>query len=275
MPLEMRKQMPAEPNKKIRIGTSGWSVPAQVSERFDKTGTHLQRYALTFNSVEITTSFYKTHAPETYRRWARSVPEDFRFSVKLNRRFTHDQRLDMKNNAMVQALSDTLGGIQALGKKWGTLLVQLPPSLIYEPDQADHFFWLIRHHYVGPVVLEPRHASWSSAEALLKYYEISKVKADPELCPTPHYLSKIGQVYYRLHGVPEVYRSSYTDEVLKNFRDQIQSDLKDTAEVWCIFDNTALFHATTNALQLSQILGSQPSNSSGNKLVFKKTTFTT
>src|SRR5579875_2042399 len=60
-----------------RIGTAGWSIPPQHAERFDRTGSHLCRYAARFNAVEINSSFYRPHQPKTYARWAASVPEDF------------------------------------------------------------------------------------------------------------------------------------------------------------------------------------------------------
>ena len=45
------------------------------------------------NCAEINTSFYRPHQPATYARWADSVPDDFRFSVKLPRQLTHALRL--------------------------------------------------------------------------------------------------------------------------------------------------------------------------------------
>jgi uncharacterized protein YecE (DUF72 family) len=33
--------------------------------------------------MEINSSFYRSHRPATYARWAASVPDDFRFAVKM------------------------------------------------------------------------------------------------------------------------------------------------------------------------------------------------
>ena len=77
----------------IRVGCAGWSIPKEHGERFPAEGTHLARYAARFPAVEINSSFYGPHRPTTYARWAASVPEDFRFSVKLPKLVTHERRL--------------------------------------------------------------------------------------------------------------------------------------------------------------------------------------
>ncbi len=240
---------------KVRIGTAGWTVPTHLTSRFEKNGSHLERYSQTFNSVEINSSFYRHHKPETYKRWAESVPEDFRFSVKLNQIFTHDQRL----HADESELTRTLEGIRELNEKWGALLIQLPPSLQYVPEIADVFFAQVRQSYSGPIVFEPRHRSWATSAKLLNRFEISKVKADPEPVPMtdPKWHSK-SISYYRLHGSPDLYRSSYSYATLRNLSLQMQNQLDSIHEIWCIFDNTALSHATTNALDLGEIINQLP-----------------
>ena len=77
----------------IQVGCAGWSVPRATWPEFPDAGTHLQRYAARFNAVEINSSFYRPHQTATYARWAASVPDPFRFSVKLPKTITHQQRL--------------------------------------------------------------------------------------------------------------------------------------------------------------------------------------
>src|SRR6476620_454030 len=76
-----------------RIGCARWALPKPYQSAFPAEGTHLERYASRFTAVEINSSFYRPHSPATYARWAASVPTDFRFSVKVPRAITHDQRL--------------------------------------------------------------------------------------------------------------------------------------------------------------------------------------
>jgi uncharacterized protein YecE (DUF72 family) len=230
----------------IYIGTAGWSIPSQVAKKFSSPGTHLERYARIFNAVEINSSFYREHQTKTYERWAASVPSGFRFSVKLSRYFTQEMRL--KDSG--PKLAETLDAIQGLGKKWGVLLIQLPPSLAFNARDAGKFFSKIRSLYKGRIALEPRHLSWADAKALeiLSEHKIGKVVADPERCPSLGLSQSL--FYLRLHGSPVIYKSNYEEDALTRFSAELKNSPAKTK--WCIFDNTTFGFATENALELSQ-----------------------
>lgn len=75
------------------VGCAGWSVGRDPDSAFTGEGNHLQRYAGRLNGVEINSSFYRPHQRKTYQRWAESVPEDFRFALKVPKRISHELRL--------------------------------------------------------------------------------------------------------------------------------------------------------------------------------------
>lgn len=235
----------------VRLGTAGWSVPRAVAEHFAPSGTGLQRYASRFNAAEINTTFYRPHRPQTFERWAASVPEDFRFAVKMPKTITHEAGL-----AATDELVDRfVGDIGMLGRKLGPLLVQLPPKLAYEPATAQHFFRHLRQRTAGPVAFEPRHPSWFGAdvEMLLREHDIGRVAADPARVPeaarpggSPRLL------YYRLHGSPRIYWSNYDDAYLRQLSDALRASTAD--QTWCILDNTASGAAAANALTLIEQL---------------------
>jgi len=242
----------------IFIGTAGWSIPTQLKNKFNSEGTHLVRYASTFNCVEINSSFYREHKHETYIKWAASVPENFRFSVKLSRHFTQVLRL----NEPGPALGEVLRGISGLGEKWGCLLIQLPPSLDFNFQTAEYFLKNLREQCSRPIAWEPRHKSWSTPRALelLAEYKISKVFADPERCALGQNqrVPMAGLRYLRLHGSPEIYKSRYSLEAIHQIRKTL---LKPNApgsepiqQSWCIFDNTTYGFATENAMELQSQL---------------------
>ena len=77
----------------IRTGTAAWSIPKEHAAPFPVAGSHLERYGAVLNAVEINSSFYRPHRTTTYERWAASVPEDFRFAVKVPKAITHEHRL--------------------------------------------------------------------------------------------------------------------------------------------------------------------------------------
>jgi uncharacterized protein YecE (DUF72 family) len=231
----------------IVIGTAGWNIPRRSGERFPGEGTHLQRYARSFRGTEINSSFHRPHARTTYQKWAAATPDGFRFAVKLPRTITHDARLMRPSALLARFLDETSG----LGHKRGPILAQLPPSLEFDARIAGRFFDEIRRLYDGPLVCEPRHATWALSEAgkMLTHYRVARVAADPPRGPgfgEPGGWG--GIVYFRLHGAPRTYWSPYSSQCL----DTLASTLRtaDSAAVWCVFDNTASGVAIENALEL-------------------------
>ena len=197
----------------IHIGTAGWALPRPFRERFTGSGSNLTRYSGVFSATEINSSFYRLHLPKTYARWAASVPEPFRFSVKLPRTITHERRLERADEKL-DAFLDAVG---ALGISLGCLLVQLPPSFVFAPSTMEAFLVALRERYAGHVAIEPRHPTWFDPEslALLTQYRCAQVAADPARVPAAaEARGWTGFEYWRLHGSPRVYFSSYADGYL-------------------------------------------------------------
>ena len=238
----------------MRIGTAGWSIPLKDAAAFPSEGTSLERYSARFRCAEINSSFHRPHRPATYERWASSVPEDFRFSVKMPKMITHQQRL-VDSEGLVDTFLQEISG---LGSKAELLLVQLPPSFAFDAEVATAFFGHLRSATAAKLACEPRHASWfeEGADALLASLQIARVAADPakvEAAAEPR--GWRGFTYYRLHGSPVIYRSSYDDGRLETYAAAIQADRASGKEVWCIFDNTASSAGAGDALRLQELLG--------------------
>ena len=230
------------------IGTAGWSIPRASAHHFAGHGTHLQRYARVLGGAEINSSFHRPHAAATYQKWAASTPAAFRFAVKLPRTITHDHKLRQTRSPLVQFLEQSAG----LGEKRGPLLVQLPPSLIFEVRIVGRFLGLLRELYDGPVVCEPRHVSWfsRSAAALLMRHRVARVAADPPPAPGADQPGAWdGLVYFRLHGTPRKYWSRYPTEYIAAVAAALRA-VHGSTEAWCVFDNTASGAAIENALEL-------------------------
>jgi uncharacterized protein YecE (DUF72 family) len=231
------------------IGTAGWSIPRASADRCPGSGTHLQRYARVFRGAEINSSFYRLHHRTTYERWACSTAPPFRFAVKVPRLITHELKLRAARAPLERFLSETGG----LGRRRGPLLIQLPPSLEFDVRTANAFFRALRIRFDGFAVCEPRHPSWFSerADALLVSHEIARVAADPSLASGgDRPAGWRGIVYFRLHGSPRKYWSSYDDE----FLDRLAASLREVpaaTPAWCVFDNTAGGAALENAWQLA------------------------
>jgi uncharacterized protein YecE (DUF72 family) len=235
----------------VCIGTAGWTVATAQAASFPAEGTSLERYAARFGCAEINSSFHRSHRPATWTRWADSVPDSFLFSCKLSKQITHVRKLVDCADLIAPALDE----MRLLGDKLAVVLVQLPPSLAFDPTVAEGFFAELRKSWAGGLACEPRHPSWfePNADTLLVAHEAARVAADPARVPAAAEPGGWGGlVYYRLHGSPVMYRSSYDDGRLGTYAAQMRPHL--AKPLWCIFDNTASSAATGDALRLSELL---------------------
>lgn len=208
----------------MRIGTAGWAIAAANAAALPGDGSHLERYAARMNCVEINSSFHRSHRVRTYARWADGTPEDFRFAVKLPKHITHACRLEDAGEPLAQFVAEA---------------------------------------FDGAVVCEPRHRSWFTPQAdeLLARCEVARAAADPAKWSQsdepggwagPSTTRRPAVFYFRWHGSPRTYWSSY-DEAWLRERAQALARLPAHTERWCIFDNTAAGAALPNALQLKTL----------------------
>jgi uncharacterized protein YecE (DUF72 family) len=239
----------------ILVGCAGWSLPkAEDTDAFPALGSHLERYAAVFPAVEINSSFYRPHRPATYARWADSVPEHFRFAVKVPRAITHDARMEGVEQQLVQFAHEA----GELGDKLGCLLVQLPPKFGFVDETARAFFRQLHGIFGAGIVFEARHPSWFSEAAteLLTESRVARVIADPAAGQSgPHVPTSSETVYLRLHGSPRIYYSRYAPQYVESVRRALTVQSEAGRTCWCIFDNTAAGEAVPNALELLHGVG--------------------
>jgi len=235
--------------KRVYIGCAGWNLARSEITDPSTDGSRLQRYATLFRAVEINSSFHRSHRRATYERWSSSVPDSFRFSVKIPKTITHANRLANSDELVAKFLDEVLG----VGENLGFLLVQLPPSLEFDESLFERFFAGLRNDYAGPVALEPRHTTWfaPASNKVLHRLGVTRVAADPAV--VPHAAEPGGnpaKVYVRLHGSPQIYYSSYTNAYLDALAFRLRAYARAGAGVWCTFDNTIRGASTSNALHL-------------------------
>ncbi len=237
----------------VRVGTAGWTLPRDHAAHFAAEGAHLERYSQVFRCAEVNSSFHRPHRRSTWERWAASTPVAFQFAVKVPKRITHEAKLRSAGALLLPFLEEVSG----LGSKLGPLLVQLPPSLAFDEGVTRDFLGTLRELHTGAVAFEPRHASWFGGEAdrLLREFGASRVGADPAKA-SPKAAEPAGDPalkYWRLHGSPRTYYSAYEDDFLHALATRLRAA---AGAVWVIFDNTAMGHATGNALYLQRLCGS-------------------
>lgn len=244
----MSKLQSTGPGRRL-IGCAGWSIPKDAAAAFPIEGSHLERYAAVFPAVEINSSFYRPHQPKTYARWAESVPDDFRFSVKLPKAITHEARLQDADELLDRFVREA----GELGPKLGCVLVQLPPSGVFVEDVVRDFLPRLRERFPCMLALEGRHTTWfgEAATHVLREHGVTRVFADPAAGQPGEHVPTADASYIRLHGTPHVYYSSYPRDALRRFAQQVDA-AAESGDVWCIFDNTAEGHSVPNALDVLQ-----------------------
>jgi uncharacterized protein YecE (DUF72 family) len=236
---------------RVHIAIAGWSnPPARRAER-QAMQSHLSYYASQFSSVEINSSFYRPHQAVTYTRWRDETPARFRFSVKMPRSITHESGL----KHCATEVASFYQQIAHLQPKLSVVLVQLPPSLEFDGRTMRAFFKKLPVLDGVRVVCEPRHASWFSVGAHRALHDgrVSRVGADPARnagAQLPAVAENLA--YFRWHGAPQLYYSSYSDDRLAGFAQNVASS--NAAQCWCVFDNTARHAAWGDAMRFKCML---------------------
>ena len=176
-----------QPTATLRIGTCSWKYDSWAGLVYSPSakGNYLAEYARHFDSVEIDQWFWSLHGPdrvslpkpETVREYATSVPEDFRFTVKVPNALTltHFYRNNPGDalRANPHFLSpdlfrDFLGRLAPLGPRLGPLMFQFEylnrqkmPSPKAFLEKMDAFFAACPREV--PLAVELRNPNWLNA----------------------------------------------------------------------------------------------------------------
>jgi uncharacterized protein YecE (DUF72 family) len=173
----------------IRIGIGGWNYEpwrgvfypdglAQAKE--------LAYAASRLTSIEINSTFYGSQKPESFRKWAATVPDGFVFSVK-GPRFATNRRVLAEAGDSIKRFLDS--GVLELRDRLGPMLWQFAPTKKFDAGDFGKFLELLPRTAEGrPLrhVVEVRHASFRTAEfiALLRTFAMPVVFTDHATYPS-------------------------------------------------------------------------------------------
>ena len=168
----------------IWVGTSGYNYPEWRGSFYPEklaTAKMLPFYAERFATVEINYTFYRSPNPSTLAGWSGQTPSDFKFTLKVPKRITHDARLRDCEEPLYRFLN-TAG---TLGDKLGMLLFQLPPFFKKDLAVLDAFLELFPAGLRA--AFEFRHGSWLNDEVFgrLAARDLTLCVADSEKMTTP------------------------------------------------------------------------------------------
>ena len=220
----------------ILVGTSGWQY-SHWRERFYPAGTPqrvwLEYYAERFATVEVNNAFYRLPERKTFQAWRERTPDDFCVAVKVSRYLTHIKRL--KDPA--EPVQRFMERASALGDRLGPVLLQLPPNLRQDLDALDET--LGRFPGTVKVAVEPRHASWWTAETrqLLEKHHAALSWADRKGRPVTPLWRTADRGYLRMHEGRAQPRPRYGRAALRTWVDRIADTYRDAEPVYVYFNN--------------------------------------
>lgn len=194
------------------VGASGFSFGSWTGGFYPpdaKPADFLAFYAGRLPTVELNNTFYRLPAEQTFRNWADTVPEGFRFAVKTPMAITHFGRLDQ-----IGAFAER---VQVMGGKLGPLLVRLQD----QRPRDDGFVELLLGSLGAElrVALDLRDPSWDGVEAGLP---VNAVRVNDLDAAAPFR-------YLRLREPP------YDDSALSSWADRLRPLLGGGVEVYCYF----------------------------------------
>ena len=261
----------------IRVGVAGWDYPDWKGILYPKPrprGFDPIPYLAEFlDIVEINSTFYGAPKKHVAQDWVKRADglDDFRYSAKLLRRFTHERKTAWTRKELREARAG-MDVLLASGKL-SALLAQFPWSFRNDETSRD---WLadVRTAFAQyPLVVEVRHESWNEpgffewlAENGVGFVNIDQPLFKKSIKPSAHATSHVG--YIRVHG------RNYQDWFRKNAgRDarydylysvaelkpwaararQLAKD-EDTEEVDVVFNNHYKAQAAVNAAEMKGLL---------------------
>ena len=243
------------------LGTMGFSYKDWIGNFYPHeivSTKYLEYYSQVFNSVEVDSTFYGIPKAKTVTAWSSSVPEGFKFCVKVPRIITHDLGpVDGKD-----LLKEFLRVMMGFQEKLGVILLQFPPS--FRSSQLSTLSQFLSYlpldfHYA----IEIRHRSWYTDPRpllqLLVDHRVAWAATDypnlpAQLIPTSPF------VYIRWIGKYGSF-ASYTEEKvdrsqdLMNWWGKIQPVVDQSSEIFGYFNDDYAGFAPGTTLRFKQIVG--------------------
>jgi uncharacterized protein YecE (DUF72 family) len=158
----------------IYVGCQGWRYADWRKQAEDagplsapfyapstRANQELSQYSQTFDLVEVDSTFYASPPESTVKRWAEQTPASFRFTLKLPRTLTHEDRLRRGR----KTLQEFCERARVLGPKLAAVLIQLPPS--FSPREFPVLERFLPHLPQDlPFAIEFRDKAWLNAQTL-------------------------------------------------------------------------------------------------------------
>jgi uncharacterized protein YecE (DUF72 family) len=205
-------------------------------------------YCEHFNTLEINSTFYKFPTEKSLVKWYNTSPEDFKFSVKAPRLITHYKKFSGCEILLQDFYTSISKGLQ---DKLGCVLFQLPPQLVYTPEMLDLIMSSVDASFKN--VFEFRHLSWWNENVFTQFKNRKLIFCSISFPKLPDEVkATASNIYYRFHGVPVLYKSTYSEKFVENIYQEIK--IQAPKEAWVYFNNTWGNAAIINSKYLQKLI---------------------
>jgi uncharacterized protein YecE (DUF72 family) len=146
---------------RIWLGAMSWQEKDWVGS-FYPAGTSpkamLAQYGRSLSTLEVDSTYYGRPRASTIDEWARAVPDDFRFALKVPSEVTHRRRF----RDAAEPFGFFVERVRGLGPKLGAILLQCPPDFRPSDSNRSRLFEFLETHLPDDVhvALELRDRGW-------------------------------------------------------------------------------------------------------------------
>jgi len=206
-------------------------------------------YCEHFKTLELNVTFYHFPQPAMLEGWYDRSPAEFRFSVKAPRGITHFKQFHNVGE-LISRFYETING--GLKEKLGPVLFQMPPRFTYKEERLERIVQSLDASFNN--VIELRDPSWWQEdifEQFSKHHITFCGQSHPKL--PDDIIQTTDSIYYRFHGVPQLYSSPYSKEFLQKVVDEIKHNKK-VKQAWLYFNNDIGASAIQNANEIMSMI---------------------
>ena len=214
---------------RLFLGTSGFAYPEWKGVLYPadiRSDAMLRHYASAFGSLEINYTYRRDPSEKMLAKWAADTPEGFAFSLKSHRRVVDQWR---KDPSVAEPLEHFLSMVEPLGARASVVFVQGPHNLKAAPGMLESFLPLLPKD--RRFAFDFRHASWrdDTVKGALAEHGAAWCVADTDDRDAPFETTSPAFAYVRLR------KTSYEDEALARWAEDIGTALGDGVDVYCYF----------------------------------------
>lgn len=204
-----------------------------------------------FKTLELNVTFYRFPRVPDLENWYNKSPESFSFSVKAPKAITHYKKF-IDTSRMISDFYGTLK--EGLKEKIGCVLFQLPHQMGYKEEKLNQIIESLDPAFNN--VVEFRNETWWNNDVYKKLATNNIIfcgMSHPDL--PGDVIQNTKSLYFRFHGVPQLYKSRYAVATLQRITDEIENNAA-VENAFIYFNNDIDGSALTNAFEMEAYIES-------------------